>query len=106
MVGEGDEITMTVEFDDVPRVAEVPPELAAALAANPDAAQAFEGLSYSHSREYAEWVSEAKRPATRERRAVQAVERILRTGLPKSPPRRAVKTAATTGSDPSGPTVQ
>jgi len=35
MVGEGDEITMTVEFDDVPRVAEVPPELAAALAANP-----------------------------------------------------------------------
>ena len=110
MVGEGDEITMTVEFDDVPRVAEVPPELAAALAANPDAAQAFEGLSYSHSREYAEWVSEAKRPATRERRAVQAVERILRTRLPKSPPRRpgktAVKTAATTGSDPSGPAVR
>jgi hypothetical protein len=80
------------------------------LAANPDAAQAFEGLSYSHSREYAEWVSEAKRPATRERRAVQAVERILRTRLPKSPPRRpgktAVKTAATTGSDPSGPAVR
>ena len=88
MVGEGDEITMTVEFDDVPRVAEVPPELAAALASNPDAAQAFEGLSFSHSREYAEWVGEAKRPATRERRAALAVERILRAGLARRRSRR------------------
>ena len=62
MVGEGDEITMTVEFDSVPRVAEVPPELAAALAANPQAAENFEGLSFSHSREYAEWVRRGQAP--------------------------------------------
>lgn len=105
MVGEGDEITMTVSFDDVPRVAEVPPELAAALAANPQAAENFEGLSYSHSREYAEWVREAKRPATRERRAEQAVERILRSVAPTT--RAALRTAAaTSGSDPSRPAVR
>jgi uncharacterized protein YdeI (YjbR/CyaY-like superfamily) len=90
----------------VPRVAQVPPELAALLAANPDAAIAFEGLSFGHSREYAEWVGEAKRPATRERRASQAVERILsRSASPRSV-RRGVRTGATTGSDPSGPAVR
>jgi uncharacterized protein YdeI (YjbR/CyaY-like superfamily) len=104
MVGEGDEITMTVELDQVPRVAEVPPELAAALAANPDATIAFEGLSFSHTQEYAEWVGEAKRPVTRERRAAQAVERILKSGIPRRPPRTSVRSAAaTTGSGPSSP---
>jgi hypothetical protein len=106
MVETGDEITMTVETDDVPRVAEVPPELAAALALNPDAAMAFEGLSFSHSREYADWVGEAKRPATRERRASQAVERILTRSTGPRAARRPVKTAATTGSDPSAPAAR
>lgn len=106
MVQAGDEITMTVESDDVPRVAAVPPELAAALASNPDAAIAFERLSFSHSHEYAEWVREAKRPATRERRATQAVERILtRSAGPKAATRGAVRTV-TTGSDASGPPVR
>ncbi len=103
MVEAGDEITMTVEFDDVPRVAEVPPELGAALAQNPDAAEAFESLSFSHSREYADWVGEAKRPATRERRATQAVERILTRASSPRASRRAVRPAATSGSDPSAP---
>ena len=107
MVQDGDEITMTVESDDLPRVAEVPAELAAAFAAEPDAGLAFEALSYSHSREYAEWVAAAKRPATRERRAAQAVERILAKSARFRAGRSGqVRTAATTGSDPSGPAVR
>ncbi len=106
MVGAGDEITMTVESDHVPRVAEVPAELGAALALNPDAAMAFESLSFSHSREYAEWVGEAKRPATRERRAGQAVERILARSVSPRSGRHAVRPAATNGSDPSTPAVR
>jgi hypothetical protein len=108
MVQDGDEITMTVESDDLPRVAEVPAELAAALAADPDATQAFESLSFSHSREYADWVAAAKRPATRERRAAQAVERLVAKAMSS----RAtwgggtVRNAATTGSDPSGPAAR
>ena len=103
MVEDGDEITMTVETDDVPRVAEVPDELAAVLASNPAAAEAFESLSFSHSHEYAEWVREAKRPATRERRATQAVERMLtKSAGSGATPRRSLRTAATSGSDPSG----
>lgn len=106
MVGEGDEITMTVEFDDVPRIAEVPAELAAALAQNQEATIAFEGLSFSHTREYAEWVGSAKRPVTRERRAEQAVEKILKAAMPRPSARAVRRPAATTGSDPSAPAAR
>ncbi len=78
----GDVVTVTIEVDDVPREVTPPPALAAALAAHPDAAAAFERLSYTHRREYAEWVAGAKRDDTRERRVDQAVPRIL-DGLPK-----------------------
>jgi hypothetical protein len=37
---------------------------------------AFDAMSLSHRREYVEWVEEAKRAETRERRIAQAVERI------------------------------
>jgi uncharacterized protein YdeI (YjbR/CyaY-like superfamily) len=61
-----------------PSEIDVPAELAAALAADPVAAAAFEGLSYSHRREYARWVAEAKRDATRADRAAKSVERLRR----------------------------
>jgi hypothetical protein len=41
---------------------------------------AFEGLSFTHQREYARWVAEAKREATRRRRVEQAVQQMLRDG--------------------------
>ncbi|MBE1497398.1 uncharacterized protein YdeI (YjbR/CyaY-like superfamily) [Amycolatopsis lexingtonensis] len=59
---------------------EVPEELAAALAAAPDAAAAFEALPPSHRREYVQWVAEAKKPETRVSRARKAVERLRGTG--------------------------
>ena len=62
--------------DDEPRVVEVPEDLAAALAEDDTAHEAFAGLSYSHQREYVEWMTEAKRPETRARRVVQAMERL------------------------------
>ncbi|MCC6925769.1 YdeI/OmpD-associated family protein [Novosphingobium sp.] len=52
----------------------IPPEFAAALAANPAAKTALEGFSPSHRREYVEWISEAKRPETRDKRIAQAIE--------------------------------
>lgn len=58
------------------RDVEVPSALAAALAAHPVAAAAFERMPPSHRREYAEWVADAKREATRARRVATAVEWI------------------------------
>lgn len=56
--------------------APVPPPLAAALAANGAAQQVWDGFAPSHRREYCDWVAEAKRDETREKRIVQAVEWI------------------------------
>ena len=54
----------------------VPVELSAALKKNKLAAKAFERFSPSCRREYVEWISAAKRPESKERRVVQAVEWI------------------------------
>ncbi len=51
----------------------VPAELLAALRKNKKAKAAFDGMSPSHQREYAEWIAEAKRDETRERRVEQAI---------------------------------
>ncbi len=78
-VAAGDAVVIELEADDQPRTVDPPPDLAAALAADPEAGAAFEGLSFTHQREYAEWVAEAKREATRRRRVEQAVQ-MLRDG--------------------------
>lgn len=51
----------------------VPEDLAAALRENAAAAAVFESFSPSARREYAEWVTEAKRSATRASRIEQAI---------------------------------
>jgi uncharacterized protein YdeI (YjbR/CyaY-like superfamily) len=55
---------------------EIPTELAAALKKNKAAAKVFAGFSPSCQREYADWITEAKRPETREKRIVTAIEWI------------------------------
>ncbi|WP_329050091.1 YdeI/OmpD-associated family protein [Amycolatopsis sp. NBC_01488] len=57
-------------------MSELPEELAAALAAAPDANAAFEALPPSHRREYVQWVAEAKKAETRVSRAEKAVQRL------------------------------
>jgi hypothetical protein len=77
----GDEVEVTVELDEEPRNVELPSALAAALADDAAARDAFNDLSYSHRREYAEWVAEAKRNDTRARRVARTLEQ-LREGSP------------------------
>jgi uncharacterized protein YdeI (YjbR/CyaY-like superfamily) len=55
---------------------EIPAELAAALKKNKAASKVFTGFSASCQREYTDWIAEAKRPETKEKRVVQAVEWI------------------------------
>jgi uncharacterized protein YdeI (YjbR/CyaY-like superfamily) len=54
----------------------VPAELAAALKKNKDAAKVFAGFSPSCQREYSDWIAEAKRTETKEKRVAQAIEWI------------------------------
>jgi uncharacterized protein YdeI (YjbR/CyaY-like superfamily) len=79
-VSVGDEVQVTMELDDEPREVEVPPALAAALAGDAAARGAYERLSFTHRKEYAQWLAEAKRPETRERRVRKAIE-MLNEGI-------------------------
>ena len=57
-----------------PRTIEMQEDLSAALAADPAAAQYWDGLAPSHRYEYLEWITEAKRPETRAKRIGQALQ--------------------------------
>ena len=80
-VQAGDSVEVLIELDTEPREVEVPAALAQALAADADAKTAYEGMSFTHRKEYARWIEEAKREETRDKRVTEALER-LRAGKP------------------------
>ena len=82
-VEAGQTVQVVLELDQEPREVLVPPALAAALDADPAAKAAFDGLAFTHRKEYARWIEEAKRDETRERRVAQAVE-MIRAGQTRS----------------------
>jgi hypothetical protein len=73
-IAPGDELGVTIELDDAPREVDIPAELAAALDVDEPARAAFDALSFTHRREHAEYVAEAKRAETRRRRALKTIE--------------------------------
>ncbi len=72
----GDEIDVTLEQDTAPREVEVPEDLAVAMAANPAAAAAWEKLAYSHRKEHARSITEAKADQTRQRRVAATITKL------------------------------
>ncbi len=72
----GDEISVVVELDAEARTVDVPPDLAEALGGDAKARAAFDGLAYTHRREYVKLIMEAKRPETRARRVAQTIEML------------------------------
>jgi hypothetical protein len=82
-VEAGDTVQVELELDEAPREVEVPPALSVAFEGDPSARAAFAALAYTHRKEYAVWVQEAKREDTRERRVAQALE-MLRAGKTRS----------------------
>jgi hypothetical protein len=73
-IDAGDEVMLKIEPDDEPRTVELPDELVEALGA--DERAFFDTLSYTHRREYAEWVSSAAKAETRARRAQRAKQML------------------------------
>lgn len=53
--------------------AEVPAVLATALAAHPEAKAVFDGFAPGQRREYCEWIADAKREETRDKRVAEAL---------------------------------
>ena len=75
-VEAGDVVEVTLELDVEPRTVEIPPDLAAALAAKPGATAVFDALSFSTRKEYVRQVESAKAQETRERRIANIVAKL------------------------------
>jgi len=73
----GDLVSVSMQVDRSERMVEVPSELKRRLASHPQAGTVFESLSYSHRKEFAEWVGSAKQQETRDRRAEKSVALVL-----------------------------
>jgi hypothetical protein len=73
----GDEVQVSLALDTEPREVEVPEDLAAALAAEPRARDAFASLSPSRKRQLTASVTDAKTPETRTRRVAKALDLLL-----------------------------
>jgi hypothetical protein len=74
--GAGDDVDVTIELDEEPRVIEVPADLAAALDAEAAAKEAFEKLSYSNKRRFVLPIEDAKTPETRQRRIAKTIDQL------------------------------
>ena len=70
-VAAGEDITVDIEPDTAPREVTVPDDLAAAM--DDDARAAYDGLSFTHRKEWVRWVEEAKKPETRATRIEKTV---------------------------------
>jgi uncharacterized protein YdeI (YjbR/CyaY-like superfamily) len=75
-VQAGDTVELVLELDSAPREVEVPRALAHALSLDHKAQEAYGKLAYTHRKEFAQWVAEAKRDETRDRRVAKAIEML------------------------------
>ena len=78
-VHRGDRITFEIERDTAERTVNVPADFAKALRAAER--RAFDAMSYSHRKEYVEWIEAAKKPETRLRRIRKACEALHERNL-------------------------
>lgn len=78
----GDEIEVDIEVDTVPRVVDVPADLAAALDAEPLARATFDRLSNSMKGYHVAQITSAKTDETRQRRIEKSIA-VLREGKPR-----------------------
>jgi hypothetical protein len=75
-VSAGEQVEVDIELDRGPREVAVPGDLAAALAQDDIARTNFDGLSYTHRKEWVRWIDEAKKAETRATRLAKTVESL------------------------------
>ena len=72
----GDTVAVVMEIDEEKRTVEVPPNLKKVIAGNAKAKAAWEKLSFTHQKEWARAVEDAKKPETREKRIAAMMEAL------------------------------
>jgi uncharacterized protein YdeI (YjbR/CyaY-like superfamily) len=75
-VAAGDQVDVDIALDSGPREVAVPADLAAALAQDEKARASFDGLSYTHRKEWVRWIEEAKKAETRATRLTKIIKSL------------------------------
>jgi uncharacterized protein YdeI (YjbR/CyaY-like superfamily) len=72
----GEEVEVELEEDFETRQVELPEDVQQALQENPTQQVFFNRLSYTHQKEYVQWINEAKRDETRRKRILGMIEML------------------------------
>ncbi len=73
----GDTVLVELERDSEERIVDIPDDLKKVLAKNKAALKVFDSLSFTNRKEYALWISSAKKEQTRKKRLEQTIEKLL-----------------------------
>lgn len=73
----GDTVSVELWEDKEERTVEIPEDVVEVFNQNEKAKELFDKMSYTHRKEYIRWITDAKKPETRENRKVKMIEMIL-----------------------------
>jgi ribosomal protein S18 acetylase RimI-like enzyme len=73
----GDKVTVKLWEDQEERTVEIPEDVLEVFEKNKEAFEMYQKMSYTHRKEFMRWITEAKKPETRENRKVKLIEMIL-----------------------------
>ncbi|MEZ7888313.1 MAG: YdeI/OmpD-associated family protein, partial [Cloacibacterium sp.] len=73
----GDKVAVKLWEDQDERIVEIPEDVLEVFEKNKDAFEMYQKMSYTHRKEYMRWITDAKKPETRENRKVKLIEMIL-----------------------------
>jgi hypothetical protein len=77
--GPGDKVNVVIIQDLDERTVVIPADMENLLLKNPAQKEFFDKLSYTHKREYVEWITSAKKEETRKSRMAKCIE-LLKSG--------------------------
>ncbi len=72
-----DMVSVKLWEDKEERIIEIPDDVKIVFNENLMAKELFDKMSYTHKKEYIRWITEAKKPETRENRKTKMIEMIL-----------------------------
>lgn len=80
---QGDSVQVVLRADLEERKVNLPEDLVLAMQANSSSKAIFEKLSYSHQKQYIEWIESAKQAATRQDRILKTITMLPEGWNPK-----------------------
>lgn len=73
----GDKVSVKLWEDQEERIVEIPEDVLEIFNQNNTAFELYQKMSYTHRKEYMRWITDAKKPETRENRKIKMIEMIL-----------------------------